>query len=304
MGRKWTDELIPPLDGRVFVVTGATSGLGLATTRALAGHGAQVVLAVRDEEKGRRVAAGLPGKPLVRRVELTDSGSVRDFAAGLHEDFAAIDVLVNNAGVMATRRTVTADGYELQLAANYLGHFALTGLLLDLLTAGRDPRIVTVTSLMHRFGRLRLDDPTGARGYSAMGFYNSSKLATAIFGGELARRLAATGSPIRSVLAHPGYTATHLQTAATTTKWMVALARISNPVVGQPVRRGAWPQLYAATAAGVEGGQLIGPGGPGELRGHPEQVKLSAAATDRGNAERLWQFSEQATGVHFDLPAA
>jgi NAD(P)-dependent dehydrogenase (short-subunit alcohol dehydrogenase family) len=304
MGSRWTDEQIPPLNGRVFVVTGATSGLGLASVRALAAHGAQVVLAVRDEEKGRRLAAELAGKPLVRRIDLTELTSVRAFAAGLHEQFGAIDVLVNNAGVMATRRTVTADGYELQFAANYLGHFALTGLLLDLLTAGREPRVVTVTSVMHRFGRLRLDDPTGERGYSPMGFYNTSKLATAIFGWELHRRLAAAGSPIRSVLAHPGYTATQLQTAATTTRWMVMLARVGNPVVGQQVRRGAWPQLYAATAADVAGGQFIGPGGPGELRGHPKPVRLSAAATDAADAERLWSFSENATGVHFDLPAS
>jgi NAD(P)-dependent dehydrogenase (short-subunit alcohol dehydrogenase family) len=304
MGSRWTDELIPPLDGRVFVVTGATSGLGLATAKALAGHGAQVVLAVRDEEKGRRVAAELPGKPLVRRIELTDFGSVRAFADGLHEEFGAIDVLVNNAGVMATRRTVTADGYELQFAANHLGHFALTGLLLDLLSPGRDPRVVTVTSVMHRRGRLRFDDPTGERSYSPMGFYNTSKLATATFGWELHRRLTAAGSPIRSVLAHPGYTATHLQTAATTTRWMVLLARVGNPVLGQSARHGAWPQLYAATAADIAGGQLIGPGGPGELRGHPKTVKLAAAATDPADAERLWKFSEEATGVRFDLPAA
>jgi NAD(P)-dependent dehydrogenase (short-subunit alcohol dehydrogenase family) len=303
MEGRWTDELIPALDGRVFVVTGATSGLGLATATALAAHGARVVLAVRDPAKGRRVAAELPGKPLVRRIDLTDARSVRGFAARLRDELGAIDVLVNNAGVMATRRTVTADGFELQFAANYLGHFALTGLLLDLLAAGRDPRVVTVTSVMHRFGRLRFDDPTGERGYSPMSFYNASKLAGATFGRELHRRLTAAGSPVRSVLAHPGYTATHLQTAATTTTWMVVLSRVGNPVLGQSARRGAWPQLYAATAE-VAGGQFIGPGGPGELRGYPRPVRLSAAATDADGAARLWEFSEEATGVHFDLPAA
>jgi NAD(P)-dependent dehydrogenase (short-subunit alcohol dehydrogenase family) len=301
--RRWTAEQIPPLDGRLFVVTGATSGLGLETTRALAAHGARVVLAVRDEQKGRRVAAEYPEALLVRRVDLTDLGSVRAFAAGLHDEFGAIDVLVNNAGVMAMPRTLTPDGYEAQFAANHLGHFALTGLLLDLLAAGREPRVVTVTSVNHRMAKVRFDDPTGERSYSAMGFYNTTKLYNAIFGWELHRRLTAAGSPIRSVLAHPGYTATNLQTSATTKTWMVLLARVGNPVLGQRASHGAWPQLYAATAPEVAGGQLIGPGGPGELRGHPKLVKLSAAATDPANARRLWEISEQATGVHFTLPS-
>jgi NAD(P)-dependent dehydrogenase (short-subunit alcohol dehydrogenase family) len=302
--RGWTAEQIPPLDGRVFVVTGATSGLGLETTRALAAHGARVVLAVRDEDKGRRVAAEQPGALTVRRLDLTDFASVRAFAAGLHDEFGSIDVLINNAGVMATRRTLTADGHEVQFAANHLGHFALTGLLLDLLTAGRDPRVVTVTSSYHRRGRLRFDDPTGERSYSPMAFYNTTKLANAIFGWELHRRLTAAGSPVRSVLAHPGYAATNLQVSATTTTWMVMLARIGNPVLGQSALRGARSQLYAATVPEVAGGQLIGPGGPGELRGDPKPVKLSAAATDPENGRRLWEVSEKATGVHFGLPVA
>jgi NAD(P)-dependent dehydrogenase (short-subunit alcohol dehydrogenase family) len=296
----WTDAQIPPLDGKTFVVTGATSGLGLATTRALAAHGARVVLAVRDVDKGRRVAAENPELLTVRRIDLTDFGSVREFAAGLHDEYDGIDVLINNAGVMAMRRTITAGGHETQFAANYLGHFALTGLLLDLLK----DRVVTVTSITHRFGRLRFDDPTGERSYTSMGFYNTTKLAGAIFGWELHRRLTAAGSPVRSVLAHPGYTATNLQVSATTARWMVLLSRVGNPVLGQRTDRGAWPQLYAATAAEAAGGQLIGPDGPGELRGHPKVVKLSAAATDPANARRLWAVSEEATGVHFPLPVA
>lgn len=307
--QRWTAEQIPDLDGRVFVVTGANSGLGLATTRALAAHGGHVVLAVRDEEKGRRAAAeitaGHPGSTLeVRGVDLTDIESVRDFAKRLHDDHPRVDVLINNAGVMAPPRTLTTSGHELQFAANHLGHFALTGLLLDLLHAGRDPRVVTVTSTNHRQGRLRFDDLTGERRYSPMGFYNMSKLANAIFGWELHRRLTEVDSSIRSVLAHPGYTATNLQMASTTGMWRVLLGKIGNPVLAQPVESGAWPQLYAATDPGAQSGQLIGPDGMAELRGHPKPVKLSTAATDEANGRRLWELSERATGVRFVFPVA
>lgn len=307
--QRWTAEQIPDLDGRVFVVTGANSGLGLATTHALAAHGGQVVLAVRDEEKGRRAAAQIsadtPGAAVqVHRLDLTDLESVRSFATRLHDEHGRVDVLINNAGVMAPPRTLTPAGHEVQFAANHLGHFALTGLLFDLLSAGRDPRVVTVTSTNHRQGRMRFDDLTGERGYSAMGFYNMSKLANAIFGWELHRRLTEAGSPVRSILAHPGYTATNLQLAATTGLWKLLLGRLGNPVLAQPVERGAWPQLYAATDPAAEAGQLIGPDGIAELRGHPKPVRLSGAATDPANGRRLWELSEQATGVRYAFPAA
>lgn len=300
----WTAEQIPDLRGRTFVVTGATSGLGLVTTRALAGRGARVVLAVRDEEKGRRVAADIavarPGADLeVRRVDLADLDSVRQFADRMHADHRRVDVLINNAGVMAPPRTLSPQGHEVQFATNHLGHFALTGLLLELLLAGRDPRVVTVTSVNHRQSKLPFTDPTGEQAYSPMGFYNRSKLANAIFGCELHRRLSAATSPLRSILAHPGYTATNLQTSATTPIWRMLLGRIGNPLLAQPVDRGAWPQLFAATDPTAQPGQLVGPGGPGELRGHPAPGKLSAAATDPGHGRRLWELSEQATGVRF-----
>ncbi|WP_173036853.1 oxidoreductase [Phytohabitans flavus] len=300
----WTAERIPALTDRTFVVTGATSGLGLATCRALAARGARVVLAVRDEEKGRRVAASIaaasPGTYLeVRRIDLADLESVRDFADRMRAEHRRVDVLINNAGVMAPPRTLSPQGHEVQFATNHLGHFALTGLLLDLLHASRDPRVVTVTSVNHRRARLPFADPTGARGYSPMGFYNTSKLANAIFGWELHRRLSAAASPLHSILAHPGYTATNLQTSATTPIWRLLLGRIGNPLLAQPVDRGAWPQLFAATDPAARPGQLIAPGGLGELRGHPAQGKLSAAATDPDHGRRLWELSEQATGVQF-----
>lgn len=307
--QQWTAEQMPDQTGRVFVVTGANSGLGLATTRALAHRGGHVILAVRDEEKGRRAAAGItaerPGARLeVRRLDLADLDSVRVFSERLHADHPRLDVLINNAGVMAPPRSLSAQAHELQFACNHLGHFALTGLLLDLLTAGRDPRVVTVSSVNHRKASLRFDDLAGERTYTPMGFYNQSKLANAVFGYELHRRLAGAGSPVRSVLAHPGYTATSLQMKETTGLLRFALGRIGNPLFAQTPARGALPQLFAATAPNVAGGQFIGPDGAAELRGAPTLVPLAPAAADGATARRLWELSERMTGVRFAIPAA
>ncbi|MFF9622904.1 oxidoreductase [Streptomyces griseosporeus] len=301
-------EHVPDQTGRTFVVTGANSGLGLATTRALARRGAHVVLAVRDESKGRRAVAGIAAEVPDARLEvhsldLADLDSVRAFADRLHADGPRPDVLVNNAGVMAPPRTLSTQGHELQFAANHLGHFALTGLLLDLLAEGEDPRVVTVTSLNHRQGRLDFDDLHGERGYAPMRFYNQSKLANAVFGHELHRRLGAAGSPVRSLLAHPGYTATNLQTSAPTGLVRFLFGRLLAPLAQSP-GRGALPQLYAATRPDAESGQFLGPGGPGELRGAPRRVLLAPAATDAETGRRLWEVSERLTGVRFPLPVA
>lgn len=304
----WTVERIPDQTGRVSVVTGANSGLGLATARALAHRGAHVVLAVRDEEKGRRAAAGItaerPDACLeVRRLDLADLDSVRAFATGLRADHPRLDVLVNNAGVMAPPRTLTAQGHELQFAANHLGHFALTGLLLDLLTSGTDSRVVTVTSTNHRQGRLFFDDLSGERGYGPMAYYNQSKLAGAVFGHELHRRLTEAGSPVRSVLAHPGYTATNLQTTAPTGLVKLLFGHLLKPLAQSP-DRGALPQLYAATAPEAQSGDFIGPDGMAELRGAPKRVHLSPKATNPETAQHLWAVSEQLTNVHFQFQEA
>ncbi|HEY3501170.1 MAG TPA: oxidoreductase [Actinocatenispora sp.] len=298
----WTAERVPDQTGRVFVVTGATSGLGRMTAETLAAHGAHVVLAVRDEQRGRRTVAEItaryPGASLaVSRLDLADLDTVRAFADRMHADHARLDVLVNNAGVMAPPRTLSAQGHELQFASNHLGHFALTGLLLDLLAAGRDPRVVTVSSLNHRQGRIRFDDIDGTRRYAPMAWYNQSKLANTVFGHELQRRLAAAGSTVASVLAHPGYTATSLQTNGPVGLWRVVFGRLGNPLLAQPAERGALPQLYAATAPGVTGGDFIGPDGLAELRGFPTRVRPSAAATDPEIGRRLWELSERLTGV-------
>ncbi|WP_217144895.1 oxidoreductase [Streptomyces sp. AC627_RSS907] len=306
--KRWSADQIPDQSGRVFVVTGANSGLGLATTRALARRGARVILAVRDEEKGRRAVADLtaelPGARLeVRRLELSDMESVRMFADRLKSDGVRPDVLVNNAGVMAPPRTLTGQGVEVQFAANHLGHFALTGLLLGRMAEGKDPRVVTVTSANHRQAKIFFDDLTGEQKYSPMGYYNQSKLANAVFGWELHRRLTAAGSPVRSILAHPGYTSTNLQTSAPVGMVKLLFGRLLVPLAQSP-DQGALPQLYAATAPDVRGGELFGPDGTGELRGAPKRVQLAPRAADPETGSRLWQLSEPLTGVRFALPAA
>ncbi|MFF5718046.1 oxidoreductase [Streptomyces buecherae] len=305
MKQQWSAEQMPDQSGRVCVVTGANSGLGLATTRALARHGGHVVLAVRDEEKGRRAVARItaeqPNASLeVRPLDLADLDSVRAFAERLRADHPRLDLLVNNAGVMAPPRSLSAQGHEVQFACNHLGHFALTGLLLDALAAGRDPRVVTVSSINHHKARLRFDDIHGERGYAPMAFYNQSKLANAVFGRELHRRLSAAHSPVRSVLAHPGYTATNLQSSAPVGRWRLLLG-IATPIFAQRAERGALPQLYAATAPDVAGGEFIGPAGPGELRGAPTRVRPSATADDAAVGRRLWELSEELTDVRYAL---
>ncbi|MBZ4318932.1 oxidoreductase [Streptomyces huiliensis] len=307
--RQWTADRIPELDGRVFVVTGANSGLGLATTRALVRRGGHVILAVRDVEKGHQAAvdaaAGRPGaEPEVRHLDLADPDSVQAFADGVRADHAHLDVLVNNAGVMALPRELTPWGHERQFACNHLGHFALTGLLLDLLAAGRDPRVVTVSSVNHRKAGLDFDDLTGERRYSPMGAYNQSKFANAVFGRELHRRLTDAGSPVRSLLAHPGYTASGLQMKSSSALQRFLLGRVGNALLAQRPKQGALPQLYAATEPGLEGGLFIGPSGAGELRGDPKEVVLAPAAADSATGRRLWELSERATDVRYAFPAA
>ncbi|MFF9567323.1 oxidoreductase [Streptomyces sp. NPDC014685] len=304
---RWNAGRIVDQTDRVFVVTGAGSGLGLATGHALARRGARVVLAVRDTEKGRRAAAAItadtPGARLeVRHLDLADLGSVRGFADALRADHPRIDVLVNNAGIMAPPRALSPQGHELQFATNHLGHFALTGLLLDLLAEGVDPRVVTVSSPNHRRGRIAFDDVDGERTYSPMGHYNQSKLANAVFGHQLHLRLTGAGSPVRSVLAHPGYVATGLQRGTSVRAVRLLYGRLLSPLAGKPAE-GALSPLYAATEPGVRGGEFIGPDGAGELRGAPTRVPLAPRAKDDATGRRLWELSERLTGVRFPFPA-
>ncbi len=306
---RWTEDDIAPLGGRTFMVTGANSGLGFETARALAGHGARVLMTARDRAKGAvaadRIRSADPDADVELVIlDLADLDSVRSVAADLD---GPLDVLVNNAGVMMPPRSLSPQGHELQFATNHLGHFALTGLLMDRLVAsdeaGRDARVVTVSSTMHRPGRIHYDDLTGERGYSPTGWYSQSKFANVLFGLELDRRLRAAGSGIRSVLAHPGYAATNLQSTGPSGLSKVLMS-VGNRLMAQSAAAGARSELYAATDPDVRGGQFIGPDGLGQNRGHPKVVRPVGRAEDRGDARRLWELSEELTGVRFDLPAA
>jgi NAD(P)-dependent dehydrogenase (short-subunit alcohol dehydrogenase family) len=295
---KWTADHIPDQSGRVAIVTGANSGLGLITARELARAGATVILAAR-EGKAQAALGTIAGtvadaKLEPRELDLADLDSVNAFADAVGADHPRIDVLVNNAGVMMPPRSTTAQGYELQFGTNHLGHFALTGRLLDRL----GDRVVTVSSLEHRPGRLDFDDLQSERSYSPRGAYQQSKFANAVFGLELDRRLRAAGSQVASVLAHPGYSATNLQLSGPTGV-MKALLRITNQLVAQSAEQGALSQLYAATMPGVEGGSFIGPDGFRETRGHPTVVQPVRRARDEETGRRLWEVSEELTGVPY-----
>jgi NAD(P)-dependent dehydrogenase (short-subunit alcohol dehydrogenase family) len=297
----WTADRIPDQHGRVAVVTGANSGLGLVTATELARHGAHVVLAVRNTAAGEQAARRIDGDTEVRELDLASLDSVRAFAAKLAVDHPAIDLLVNNAGVvlLGPRRT-SADGFELQFATNALGHFALTGLLLENLAAARDARVVSLSSITHKNAHLDFDDLMSERGYRATAAYGRSKLATTLFGLELDRRLRAAGSPITSVLAHPGLTRTNLTPRAWEHRGRAGqvIARIGL-VATQSVERGALPQLHAATAPGVRGGQFFGPAGLGETRGRVTEARLSRDAADPAIGRRFWAAAEELTGVSY-----
>jgi NAD(P)-dependent dehydrogenase (short-subunit alcohol dehydrogenase family) len=305
---KWTADQIPDQSGRVAVVTGANSGLGLATARELARAGARTVLACRDvaraEEARRDIEVRASNTEVdVAELDLASLDSVHSFAERLRSEHDGIDLLVNNAGVMATPRLRTADGFELQFGTNHLGHFALTGLVIDMLQGRDDARVVTLSSNAHRYGRIAFDNLRGERRYFRWSAYGQSKLANLLFALELDRRLRAAGSAVKSVAAHPGYAATNLHhTGPPRVDELLML--VPNKVIAQSDEMGALPTLYAATESGIEGGTYVGPDGFGEQRGHPTTVAPSAAAGDEETARRLWEVSEEMTGVRFELARA
>jgi NAD(P)-dependent dehydrogenase (short-subunit alcohol dehydrogenase family) len=300
---KWTAVDIPNQTGRVAIVTGANSGLGLATARELARAGARVVLASRSAEKGAdaagRIRSAVPSAQIEPAVlDLADLSSVRAFTAGVSYP---VDLLINNAGVMAAPRRLTRDGFESQFGTNHLGHFALTGLLLESLGKAPAPRVVTVSSGMHRAGRMNFDDLNGERKYSRWGAYSQSKLSNLMFCFELQRRATAAGSGLHSLAAHPGYAATNLQAAGTDRfyeRWFMA---IGNRLFAQSADMGALPTLYAATVPDLPGGTFVGPDGRNEQRGYPKVVTAAGKAYDEQAWRRLWEVSEELTGVRFDF---
>jgi len=301
MSARWTASEIPDQSGKLAIVTGANSGLGRITGLELARHGAGVVVACRSVEKGKAAAAEIRAvatgpEPQVQPLDLGSLESVRGFSERYSD--RSVDLLVNNAGVMMTPQGTTSDGFELQLGTNHLGHFALTGLLLDALQRSGSARVVTLSSNEHKGGELDFDDLQGERSYSPRGAYQRSKLANAVFAIELDRRLRAAGSPVISVFAHPGYAATNLQSSGPTGAAKAVMA-ITNRVLAQSPERGALPTMYAATAPGVEGGNYYGPDGFQEFRGHPKEVEAIPAAYDPETGSRLWQVSEELTDVHY-----
>jgi NAD(P)-dependent dehydrogenase (short-subunit alcohol dehydrogenase family) len=300
-------EQIPDQGGRTAVVTGANSGLGLSTARELARAGARVVLACRNLAKGeaarREIEAAAPGAPLeLEELDLSSLDSVRGFVERFRGAHDGLDLLINNAGVMAPPRSETADGFELQFGTNHLGHFALTGLLIGSMEGREDTRVVTLSSTAHRTGRISFDNLGGERHYFRWRAYGQSKLANLLFALELERRLRAAGSNVTSMAAHPGYAATNLQFAAPPLVDRLFM-RVGNAVIAQSEEMGALPTLYAATEPGLAGGTYVGPDGIAEQRGHPKPVSPNRAARDEDVARRLWEVSEEMTGVRFDLGA-
>jgi NAD(P)-dependent dehydrogenase (short-subunit alcohol dehydrogenase family) len=309
----WTPSDAPSLSGRTAVVTGATSGLGLQTAIALAANGARVLVAGRSEQRLDAALAevdaaasdGGSARPLL--LDLASLSSVAQAVDDVAGDSRTLDVLVNNAGVMAPPFGHTADGFETQIGTNHLGHFALTAGLLPLLLAAESPRVVTVSSAAHRMGSVDPDDlHYERRSYSAWPAYGASKLANLLFTAELDRRARGAGAPLVAAAAHPGYAATNLQYAGPAYAQNVlgrALTGLANAVLGQSAAAGALPQLYAATMPDVAGNEYFGPDGFRETRGGPTRVGRSSDAQDPELAARLWQVSVEQTGTEPTFPA-
>jgi NAD(P)-dependent dehydrogenase (short-subunit alcohol dehydrogenase family) len=321
MSPGWTAADVPELSERTVVVTGANSGLGYEATRVFAERGATVVMACRSVERGEEAAAelrgetGVDGELVVERCDLAELDSVRSFAETVRSSHDRLDVLCNNAGVMAIPRRETEDGFETQFGVNHLGHFALTGHLLGQLRATPgESRVVTQSSGLHERGTIEFDDLHGESEYDRWDAYAQSKLANVLFGYELQRRLEAAGAApsgddedgVASVVCHPGYAATNLQPRANREAGGPiggVMTKVANAVLAQSAERGALPMLYAATAAEAEGGSYYGPGGLMNMRGLPTEQPSSDRSYDEATARRLWAVSAELTGVAYDLPA-
>ncbi len=296
MSQNWTAKDMPNLEDTIAVVTGANSGIGFEITKQLAGRGALVVMACRDLQKAKSAAAAIsktnPDAALhPLQLDLADLTSVRTFARDFKSHFDKLTLLINNAGIMVPPPGKTADGFELQFGVNHLGHFALTGRLLDVLLETPGARVVTLSSGAHRMGKLDFDNLHAQKSYKPWAAYGQSKLANLLFTSELQRRLERAGAELIAVAAHPGYTGTNLQQHS-------GIAFLN--VLAQNTEKGALPALYAATTPSVRGGDYFGPDGFAEMRGYPKQVTTSAAARDADVAGRLWETSEKLTDIYYD----
>lgn len=312
---KWNEDNVPDQTGRTAVITGANTGLGYETARVLAQRGATVVLAVRNTDKGEQAAAaireqgeqaGTAGEISVLPLDLGSLESVQGAAAELHDRVDQVDLLINNAGVMYPPKQTTRDGFELQFGTNHLGHFAWTAQTLDLVLPVKDSRVVTVASIAHKMkAKIQFDDlQWESRKYDRVAAYGQSKLANLMFGYELHRRLQQRtsipdGTTTISAMAHPGVSNTELMRHLP--EGMMKATNAIAPLFLQPPKLGALPSLRAATDPAVLGGQYYGPTGPGEIKGHPEVVASSPQSYDLAIQRRLWEVSEELTGVTFPL---
>src|SRR5580704_3964647 len=305
--KAWTADDIPDLSGKTIVVTGGNSGIGYEAALEFARKRAEVILACRDLGKARtaaaKIAASATGATVdVMELDLSNLASVRGFSDAFHLKHQALHVLCNNAGVMAIPYRQTADGFEMQFGTNHLGHFALTGPLLDRLLATDGARVVNVSSTGHRFGSIRFDDLQWKNGYRKWRAYGQSKLANLLFTLELQRKVYAAGKKLLAVACHPGYAATNLQAVGPQMSGqsvMGYLSEVGNQYLAKRAAMGALPTEYAAVAPDVRGGDYIGPDGMAELWGNPAHVGRSAAAQDAAAAAQLWEVSEQLTNVHY-----
>ncbi|HBY06385.1 MAG TPA: short-chain dehydrogenase [Chloroflexi bacterium] len=308
---KWTTTNIPDLSNKTAIVTGANSGIGYWAAYWMAAQGARVVIASRNAQKAdsavKKMGASQPGLELdLIPLDLANLETIRDFVAVFQERYTSLDILVNNAGVMALPYRQTADGFEMQFGTNHLGHFALTGLLLPRLLASPAGRVVTISSMVHRQGSIDFGNLNGEKAYAPWPAYRQSKLSNLLFAYELQRKLQAAGKPLISLACHPGYANTNLQSVGPEmgqSSLDKLFWKLANTLVAQSAEKGALPSLYAATALEAQGGDFIAPHGPAEARGYPVRSKSSPASYEEAAAAKLWQISEELTGVKYPLTA-
>jgi NAD(P)-dependent dehydrogenase (short-subunit alcohol dehydrogenase family) len=297
--KKWTSEDIQDQSGKTVLITGANSGLGFHEARVMAGKGATVVMGCRNMKKGelaleRIRSAGPAVEPVLMQLDLASLKGIRSFAGEFRKKFKRLDILINNAGVMVPPYGRTEDGFELQIGTNHFGHFALTGLLLDLAMQTPNSRVVSVSSLAHKMGFINFDDINSENKYSKWSAYGQSKLANLLFIYELDRRLRSAGADTIAVAAHPGYSATNLQKT-------IGFFYFFNYILAQSAGMGALPVLYAAMGEQVQGGEFFGPGGFMEMRGYPKKTSSTRISHDLALAGKLWSLSEHVTGVKYSF---